>query len=218
MLKNFLMLISTFLFVLNSASYAEVAYKIQEQTETRTGTAYRGEYTLDVIYPVVKDLANKEAQELINKTIKEYVPSEDSLFEMGYEITYTSEKYLSILLKPYERNDFEGAAHGMPGLVGLVFDLETGKQLYINDLFRSDSDYKDYIDRIVKNRIDEIDFYFKADFTGIKHDENFYITDKHLVLCYPPYLYTCFAESPLRIKIPLLDLRPMLKVELGDEK
>lgn len=215
--KKIILLLVLSIFAVSSGCLAEVSYKINTEKETHTGTAYRGEYSLNIRYPVIEGLGDEKVQELINNSIESFIPSEDSLIQQDYEITYSSEKYLSILLKPYQRNDINGAAHGMPGLTGLTYDLKTGQRLTIDDLFKQESNYKEYINKIVKHKIDEINFAFRAEFHGITKDENFYITEENLVVCYPPYLYTCFADGPLKIKIPLKELKPMLKVNLAHE-
>ena len=156
---------------------------------------------LEIYYPQIYGLKNIYVQDKINNSILEAIY--EQLKDQGYydnpetEITGTwelkndSKGILSLTLINYA---FSGGAHGLTKVKGLTFDLSTGKQYELHELFKPKSDYVDLISEKIKKQIKKRDIPVLDEFTKIRIDQDYYIADLSLVIFFQlyeiaPYVY-----------------------------
>ncbi|MEN2257120.1 DUF4163 domain-containing protein [Paraclostridium benzoelyticum] len=68
----------------------------------------------------------------------------------NFDVTYDKNNLISI---PVEFYEFTGGAHGMTYLESYNYDLNTGEQVLLNDLFNKDVDYKKIINPYIESCI-----------------------------------------------------------------
>jgi hypothetical protein len=156
---------------------------------------------LRVYYPQVKGLKDKGVQDRINKKIyketdkliKEQGYYENPLTEVTgyYEIKTNQRNVLSLSLINYA---FSGGAHGLTLIRSLTFDIDTGKEYQLSELFKAGSNYRQRLSEIIREQIKEREIPLLGEFEGIRADQDYYIADKSLVIYFAlyeiaPYVY-----------------------------
>lgn len=163
--------------------------------------------TINIRYPKLSGLANKEAQESINKTFKDKAEAfaaeakkkateRDSEYEQPYEfhgtflVTFNREGVLSIASDLYE---YVGGAHGMTYREGFTFSLKDGQQLTVDDLLHSSDAAKKKLDQMLKKQTaaDKYDF----GFNGLKEDPDFYVSESGLTVFFQLYEIASYADG-----------------------
>lgn len=105
----------------------------------------------------------------------------------NYKTTYNKNNILSIPLTMYE---FTGGAHGLTNIKSFNYDLVTGKELKLEDLFKANSNYKEFINKHIEEEIvKQPEFYFQGQdgFSSIKDNQDFYISDEGIVIYFSLY-------------------------------
>ncbi|MBP3930956.1 MAG: DUF3298 and DUF4163 domain-containing protein [Peptostreptococcaceae bacterium] len=105
----------------------------------------------------------------------------------NYKTTYNKNNILSIPLTMYE---FTGGAHGLTNIKSFNYDLVTGKELKLEDLFKANSNYKEFINKHIEEEIvkqPEIYFQGQDGFSSIKDNQDFYISDEGIVIYFSLY-------------------------------
>lgn len=128
----------------------------------------------------------------------------DYSYEMGYEITYLGDKYLSILAVGYE---YTGGAHGMPYQTALIFNLETGEKVSGETLFDvSDEDRKQleieaYKELFEKSGEGE---YWPDALSVVEESEEseYYLTEQGVTFYYYPYALAPYASGFVEVTVP----------------
>lgn len=143
--------------------------KINPKTNTDTQKLYTIAYT----YPEISGLKDLKIQDAINKSLTKFssitktkadfeealksdpVVNQDPNFtgysdEIDYHINYNQNNVLSIEFSGY---NYSGGAHGIPFVKTLNFDLKTGKELKLNDVFKPDSDFLKYFSVDSKDKL-----------------------------------------------------------------
>lgn len=108
-----------------------------------------------------------------------------------YEVKTNERKVLSLILSNYAYT--QKAAHGMTYMKGLTFDVESGKDYALKDLFKPGSPYVQTLSKIIKEQIKKRGILLLDDFTEIKPDQDFYIADKCLVIFFQLYEITAYV-------------------------
>jgi len=173
---------------------------------------------LDVYYPVVAGLKNTNVQKRINNTIlnlayeliqdQGYYENPQTNITGYYELKTNERGILSLVLNNYA---FSGGAHGMTIMKSLTFDLETGKQYCLNDLFKHGSNYIDVLSEIIKEQIEERDIPLLTEFDRIRPDQDFYIADKALVIYFQLYELTAYAYGMPQFPISVYEIQDIIK-------
>ncbi|NLV88244.1 MAG: DUF3298 and DUF4163 domain-containing protein [Tissierellia bacterium] len=155
---------------------------------------------LEIYYPQVYGLKNIYVQDKINNCILEAIY--ELLRDQGYydnpetEITGTwelknnSKGILSLTLINYA---FSGGAHGLTKVKGLTFDLGTGKQYDLHELFKPKSNYVEVLSEKIKKQIEKRNIPVLDEFTKIRIDQDYYIADLTLVLFFQIYEITPYV-------------------------
>jgi len=176
---------------------------------------------LDVEYPVVEDLLNKNVKQYINSVLMSIVNTlieqtdyyQNPITEVTgrYYIRTNGKGILSISIEMYW---FSGGAHGMTVLKSVTFDVATGRIYRLQDLFKENSDYVKRLTDIIKRQIQERDVPVIVDFTSIEPDQDFYIENATLVIYFQLYELAPYAYGFPTFKIPTQEIEDILRKDL----
>ncbi|MBU3196211.1 DUF3298 and DUF4163 domain-containing protein [Clostridium algidicarnis] len=105
--------------------------------------------------------------------------------QSDYKVTYNSDDILSIVIEYYEYN---GGAHGMTYKINFNYYIDTGERIKLSSLFKEGFNYKEHVDKAIKEAMDKTpEVYFEDKFQGINDDTSFYITKEGIVIYFPLY-------------------------------
>lgn len=102
---------------------------------------------------------------------------------------------------------YTGGAHGMTDRVAYNFDLCTGQQLALRNLFFPDTNYHEIIDERIRSAIElDPEVYFEGDlgFQGIGEDQRFYLENGNLVVYFLQYEIAPYAAGIRTFSVPFL--------------
>jgi len=124
--------------------------------------------------------------------------------------TYENDRVMSLKMDQYLYT--YRSAHGAHLFLGFVFDLKTGQELMLNDLFQFNPDFISTVNRIMNEQIEEkvIPIFDFTAFQGLKDDSEFYLKEENLVVVFQEYAYTPYSYGPLIFHIPLSELKGFL--------
>ncbi|SDO11131.1 protein of unknown function [Psychrobacillus sp. OK028] len=166
---------------------------------------------IDITYPLVTNLTHHALEKKINadilhelnKLLIEQGFYNEHLVEMigYYEIKTNERGVLSLSLIVYS---FTGGAHGLTVSKSLTFDVKTGKQYILSELFKPLSNFVKVLSDMIEKKMLEWDVPLLENFTQIRSDQDFYIADHSLVVYFQvyeltPYVYG-FPYFPITIK------------------
>lgn len=163
-------------------------------------------------------LANPQAELIINRSIISTLNS--ILVELGYHDSNLVEMVGNFEIKTNERGilslsllvySFTGGAHGLTIIKSLTFDIATGKQYKLKDLFKPDSDYVTKLSAIIQNKITEWEIQLLDEFTSIRSDQDFYLADHSLVIYFQLYEITPYVAGFPYFPIPILDIQDIIQ-------
>lgn len=103
---------------------------------------------------------NELITSLVQKAIKDFLPETPGTgrFDTTYAVLFGGDELVSIEMQEYSD---VGAAHPNTRLWTLNYDLKTNKQLSLEDVFQSNSDYKtalaDYVAKDINRRADQME-------------------------------------------------------------
>lgn len=164
-----------------------------------------------IYYPQVDDLQNEKVQQNINQTIFKLVnelahqqsiqQETHQIVEMigSFEIKTNERNILSLSLSNYAFAHQH--ANGLTLMKSLTFDIETGKQYQLKDLFKPHSNYLNELSKMVERQIKQRDIPLLGKFPGISPHQDFYIADKTLVL-----YYQAIQITPHYVGIPMFPI------------
>lgn len=164
--------------------------------------------------PNVAGLANRHAQQQINRTIDHTIQAmrkqQMQVFETGssqremlghYEIKTNERGILSLILSNYAYS--YPMAHGNTIARSLTFDVNTGKLYSLSDLFMPGSNYVKALSEQIAVQIKQRDLPLLDGFQAIKPDQDYYLADKALVVYFQLYeitpYYAGFPMFPISV-------------------
>ena len=170
-----------------------------------------------VKYPQIEGLADENIQNDINAIFKKH--ADNALLEgaknatdlapavlefpdmpgqcetyVDYQIKYNQNNILSLVLINYE---YAGGAHGSTVQTAYTFDLKTGQQFALKDLFKSGTDFTSILNNSIKAQLDERDLtsaLFEP-FKGINENQNYFLSNKGLVVYFNQYEILPYAAG-----------------------
>lgn len=168
-----------------------------------------------VYYPEIQGIEDKRKEKRINDDLKRLsqVKEIDSNKELDYSytgdftISMFKKNLLVIKLLGYQYSF--GAAHGMSTETYLHIDLKKGKIYKLKDLFKENSNYIKVISDIIKDMIKKdpnYSYVWTENYTGIKEDQPFYVTEDALNIYFYPYEIAPYAAGFPTFKIPYKDI------------
>ncbi|MFA9466759.1 MAG: DUF3298 and DUF4163 domain-containing protein [Velocimicrobium sp.] len=136
--------------------------------------------------------------------------------ELFFDTTYNKNGYLSIHQTGYI---YTGGAHGMPYYITHTFDLNTGNEITLGDIFQlTDKEMTQKIARaynkLFKNDTDEM--YWDDALKTVKKTAGlsspFYLTNKGVCLYYPPYHLSYYARGFIEVTLHYSSNQAILKL------
>lgn len=214
----FILLISTRVF-----AYSVESEKITDKHKT---------YSLKINYPqikdkkaegvkafnkMIKDYAVKKKAEFIDEAKKEYNPQTPTWsMDYTYEVHLKTDSFISLMMNGCV---YTGGAHPYTELNPVNYNLKTGKNLKLKDVFKKDSDYlkklsKNCIDELKKKGVSDSEWIEKGAAPKEKNYDKFYFIEGALVIVFPQYQVAPYVAGPQEIKIKLSDLKEMLNPDI----
>lgn len=199
-----------------------IVANIDTQTITKNNDYITSIINIPIIMIDDKDIAKKLNDEITNSIMKFYEESQSQAKEYqkdlpnpqnkfvanaDYKIKKNSDNMLSLIIEYYK---YSGGAHGYYEYIPYNIDVRDGKELSIENLFKDNSNYKNVIDKEIRNQIENIikdDPQYEGiyEFNGIKENQKFYIQDDNLVIYFDLYEIAPYAtgipEFPINIKL-----------------
>ena len=171
-----------------------------------------------VIYPQIKGLSNKQAQEKINDAIRRKVTAivdgihcEDTLATGRYLVDTNEQGIFSVRFEVFMYT--QGAAHGMTFVKSLTAALATGRVYELRDLFRKDRYYLLKLSDIIKRQIKDRDIPLTTPFERVSEDADYYLKHGNLVIYFQLYEYTPYAYGIPEFVIPFTWIESYLTLE-----
>lgn len=176
----------------------------REDSETNT-------LKLTLQYPELSGLDNTEVQERLNSLFaglakeawargheieKGIIPEQTANgikaeVYFNYRVKYNQKGLLSVVFSDYQ---YSGGAHGITVQSSYTFDLKTGKEYKLKDLFKESTDYISVINGEVKKQMEEKDTtVLLTPFVSIKDDQDFYLSNNAIVVYFQQYEYFPYA-------------------------
>lgn len=186
-------------------------------------------YSTDTIFvdakiPKIVGLGNKSLEENINEEYREVL--EDLLEDFSENARETGDKSTFIIqtTEHYNKNGFFSVVtqvnsctkntHKSCRRITKNIDTRLLKEVSLSDLFEGDS----YIDMINARLLETVEKDSEK-FSGLwekpklSGNQDFYIDEDNLVLCYPPYELSYYERGYVEIPLSLSDMRGYLKPE-----
>lgn len=178
-----------------------------------------------IYYPELSGLADTTVQTSLNRQLK-------TLFERDPEsilvenAIYVEDYYEAVLNKDLlivYKNGYDypwHAAHGMPIREYYYFNIKTGKQYQLGDLFKEDSLYISRLNQNLDHQLEEgvknQESMITPDaFTGITGDRDFILKEDGLVIFFQPYEIAAYAAGFPEFNIDYSEISDMIDTE-GD--
>lgn len=135
-----------------------------------------------------------------------------------YRVKYNQNGLLSVVFTNYQ---YTGGAHGFTVQSSHTFNLKTGEEYKLKDLFNSTSDYVSYISSIVRDQINDMINEKKLSessitrFKSIKEEQNFYLSNNAVIIYFQEYEYFSYAAGIQEFPVDISALKDMLKPDLS---
>lgn len=139
--------------------------------------------------------------------------------EISYYVTYADDEIVSVVFQEYQ---FTGGAHGNTASSTITFDLRTGREVRLADLFKPRSNYLQVLsDFCVKKLKEDMSDMTDADWieggAGPKA-ENFRswnLTKLGLVVNFDAYQVAAYAAGPQEVVVPYAELSALFARSYG---
>ncbi len=189
--------------------------------------------------PVISVLTNTAVQEHLNNTLEndalqfknplekdaeEYYQQAAGNEELHFwpysaytvfTTVYNEDNILSITVDYY---DYTGGAHGYTERVAYNYDLVSGEEIKLSDLFMDSYDFKTILDQEVQRQIQQDpEIYFGDDlssYQGINEDQPYYIEDDGIVVYFGLYEIAPYAAGIREFKVPFTLLEEGMQYQL----
>lgn len=188
------------------------------EIETKTISDSTNEFESNISIPIFPEsnkflnelniLMEKETlniKEEIHQMAKKDFNKNDLKYELNieYKIHTLNPTFISLTMENYQ---YTGGAHGFSNRTPYNFDLTTGKEITLEDLFKENSDYKEAINKEIQKQIKEKPDKFFPDevqvFSGVNSKQPFYIEDGKLVIYFGLYEIAPYTAGIVEFEIP----------------
>ena len=179
----------------------------------------------DVSYPLVTGLQDQIAQQEINRQILIMVyrllamqaaqlssqgyENPDISVTGWYELKANERGVLCLTIGNY--TIAHPAAHGLTFIKALNFDIGTGKNYPLSEQFKPESDYVKKLSEIIKLQIKARDITLLNGFDSIKPEQDYYISDKVLVIFFQTYEITPYYLGLPMFPISVYEIQDIIK-------
>lgn len=153
-----------------------------------------------IYYPRITGLVSKVMENQLNHVIFEQVQAlihEQGKYQIAspkkemighYEIKTNERGILSLTISNYAYS--YPMAHGFTLLASLTFDVNTGKQYQLSELFQPGADYVGVLSRNIATQIRARNLPLLQPFHSIARNQSYYLADKALVIYFRLYEIT----------------------------
>jgi hypothetical protein len=160
----------------------------------------------------------KNAEEMENYIVSGYTGSPNKCETyFDYRLKYNQKGLLSVVCLDYQ---YTGGAHGLTVQSSHTFNLKTGEEYQLEDLFETDADYVSIISKAVKDEIGmrikegSLPDYSIAPFEAIREDQDFYLSNDAVVVYFQQYEHWPYAAGIQEFPVEFSKLQDMLKPEI----
>lgn len=229
---------SVLLILIFAFFYTESFSQVQVTTKYITKSDPVKRYKVSVEYPQLQYSGGR--QEIVNQRIENYVTglsdsflndmkdwdnppdtSFSSEFEIGYNVVYSGNDIVSIMLGNYSY--YAGAAHPNTMTYALNYDLKTGDPIQLNDVFLPNSDYLNVLSKYAQEDLIrqgeetdiEADMWWFDQGASPKEDnfKVFNLAADSLVITFNPYQVAPYAAGMWEVRIPYKVISAVLNRE-----
>jgi len=210
---------------INLESTTENTITIKNVTET----AGNDKIDIELKYPQISGLADQTVQSKLNAFLKSEADAAkqegltytadfpDGMINkcqtyFDYRIKYNQNDLLSVVFLDYQ---FMGGAHGSTIQKAYTFDLKTGKEYTMKDLFKTGSDYAASFNSAVKTGIKERDLFELTTFSAIAADQAYYLDNAGVTVYFQQYEYFPYAAGIQTFRIEYPALADLLNPEMS---
>lgn len=174
----------------------------------------------NIVYPFVvnenndriKTKVNQEIIDAVGELFKNQVllPEKTDFIEIFgvYEIGVNKNYILSILFSIYTY--VYHAAHGLTVYSSITINTKTGETYNFSDLFNPKMNYLGVLTLMVNKYIKDNNIQLINPFKGVTDNQEFYLTDKNLILYYQVYEYTPYYYGLFKVPIPYTEIKNIL--------
>lgn len=186
------------------------------------------DFTLQAKYPVVSNAA-------VNQAFEGFVKNEIAEFKKDMTpadlpgggnnelaIDYTSYQFSNTLRSfKFEVMTYTGGAHPNTDIVTQTYDLNTGKEISLSDVFKPGSNYLNVVSPIaidqLKAKIENTDLgWIKKGSAPVAENYGaFVLTEKEILFFFQNYQVAPYSEGPQEIKIPYTQIKEILQPPFG---
>lgn len=221
-------------FCVSFSVYTQSTYRITELKLAQSDSSY----SIDGSYPKVEGLADKAAQSRCNTTISSLVngwlqgftstshlaftrfmtraaTGPVSFLDISYDVELNGERFLSLTLEWSGRP--AGSPHPVVELTGLTFDLESGSEIFLYDLFEPGSHYLDTLSHVCAEELlgqnASLNKVIEGTSATYGNFHNFTLDDESLTIMFGPEQVDTYKGAPAgrSVKIPYYKLENILR-------
>jgi len=160
--------------------------------------------TMEYTFVKLKDSMIAGTKEFAKEVLEEKQPMRRFSLFVTYKVTYNNKDILSFYTDTYT---FVGGAHGLTERKAYNFNVKTGKDIKLKDLFKEGVDYKAIINRAIRREIARRprDFYMGRwmKFETIEDDQPFYIESGNVVVYFTLYEIAPYSTGIPEFRIPI---------------
>ncbi|HEY2494413.1 MAG TPA: DUF4163 domain-containing protein [Paenibacillus sp.] len=124
-------------------------------------------------------------------------------FRQDFVVTFNREGVLSVVI---DQSSYTGGAHGSTEREGLTFSLEDGQQLELGDLLKTTPNYKQKLDKMLKERTKKESFPDVS--AGLNDKPDFYVQEGGIAIFYQQYEIAPFAAGLPTFEFNFSELLP----------
>lgn len=142
--------------------------------------------------------------------LKNFPSGMSNTLDVGYNVEWATDDFVSI---SFMTSEFTGGAHGNYYTDALNFDLKTGKEIKLADLFEPKSAYlkkiSDYSIADLKTRLGEMsddEWITNGAGNNAENYDNWFLTKKGLMITFDPYQVAAYAAGMQTVIIPYSEL------------
>ncbi|PXY44667.1 DUF3298 and DUF4163 domain-containing protein [Flavobacterium hydrophilum] len=178
----------------------------------------------EIVYFGEEPLEAKDYDSLTDSFISSYeemykkFPTETFGWEAKVKgnVEYQSDQILNIKLDHYT---FTGGAHGYQGFRSLIFNPNTGKAIFNDELFKNEKEFKVYAEKEFRSKYN-IPAKANINATGLMFEndkfqlpQNIFYTQEGLLLYYNSYEAASYADGPKELLFPYEKVSKYLKYQ-----
>ncbi|RDY26072.1 DUF3298/DUF4163 domain-containing protein [Romboutsia weinsteinii] len=209
---------------------SEIVANVDTQTITNNNKYINSVINIPIIMTQNKDIERSINDRIKNDIMQDYNKSQEEakayikdypegevkfVANTDFEVKKNSDNMLSILVKYYK---YSGGAHGYYENIAYNIDMRDGNILKLSDLFKTQVNYKEVINKEIRNQIEDLGKTDKENvgiyqFNSIKDDQKFYIQDDNLVIYFDLYDIAPYAAGIPEFLLNINSISHILKYE-----